>query len=208
MNIKSQVSKHEDGIIKLIESGQFPLLELFGYKKRKETKKKIKKEREINEYLNTYPIVEEKDIDQYKNKLIENINMVKRLLSKEIPGVTYNSNELHSSFRNLNDEYKCQTYLIKLFDMTDSNFDKYKKKSKNENLKNTENSYDYVEELVQDNEKRIIEPIKQKGFILQDDGSFTLKINGKSCIFIGISDEAAFSLSVGMILIVKRGEKK
>ena len=72
-----------------------------------------------------------------------------------------------------------------------------------------ENKKDFVDEFLEDNGKRILDPIEAKGFdnIYYDGSVMTKKKDGKDYISISLGDEVTFDMDVFMYIIVKTEEE-
>lgn len=177
--------------------------ELFG--KNKQAKKQRKEENRLNELLDDKIVINENEISDYEKDYKDLIDFTVKLIKKEIPGADIRDVEIKPNKREINDDYTLLTYNQLIFIMSDDNYKKYVSKSKNKNLKNSEEVYDYVEELVEDNQNRFIKPVEKEGFSFNDEiDLYAKKKDGKEYLFVDFGDEAAFSLRLMMSLIVKK----
>ena len=183
---------------------------LFDKFKEKRAEKKAKKaDRKAQREMERSVVVSEKEIIKMAKEFENTVKFLVSLLKKEVPGAEFiNDNVKNVSKRtiNLKDGIDEHIYSLKIFQMDDNNYDKYKSKSKYEELRNADNAWDYMDELLQDNHTRIFDPIKAKGFDdLFDDGSEFIKEKNKNpYIHIYMGDEATFDVDVYMHFIVKK----
>lgn len=202
MDIRNIFNERRDQYNALLESTEV-VTELFG--KRKKEKIQKRNEKLINDLLNDKLAINESDVDIYEKDYQDLINFISKLIKKEIPGADIRDVEVKPSRREINDDYTLITYNQLIFTMTDDNYKKYVSKSKNENLKNSEEPYEYVEELVEDNKNRFMIPVEKHGFSFNEEtGLYAKKKNGKEYLYVDFGDEAAFSLNVMMSLLVKK----
>lgn len=93
--------------------------------------------------------------------------------------------------------------------MTEDNCKKFMKHSKSKELQSADNSWDYVEELLLDNEERVFKPIEKLGFKREEDseiGDFIKRKNDKDYLSISVGDEVAFYITVAVMFIVGKGD--
>ena len=154
----------------------------------------------IDEYLS----ISEKELPSYEKEINDLVNYVKSLLKKEIPNCSFKNQELSHNKVVIDSQHVLHEYHIKLFKLDDSNFKKFISKSKDANLKSAENTWDYVDELVNDTDKRIVKPIESKGFKDHGYGLFSKSKDGKRYINVDLGDEATFDVDIFMKIIVKK----
>lgn len=197
-----------------------PLTEVF--RKRKESKQKpknkgkkivdlnqVKADEENNLLINKFNIITSSEKSECEKDLKDTIDDIKKLLKKEIPGVTFNDENIKHSTNKIDNRYTIHTDRISLFKMTDENCKKYMEHSKSKDLQTADNSWDYVEEMVLDNEERIFKPIEKLGFKRDEDGEwgdFIKNKNGKVYITITVGDEVAFFIDIALMVTIDSGE--
>ena len=84
---------------------------------------------------------------------------------------------------------------------------KFISKSKNPELKEAENTWDCVDELIQDTFERIGKPLESKGYSYDENRVYSKDQGGKEYIFVDLGDEAAFSVYLCMDIAVKKDEE-
>lgn len=202
MDIRKVFNERRNQYNTILESTEV-VTELFG--KNKQAKKQRKEENRLNELLDDKIVINENEISDYEKDYKDLIDFTVKLIKKEIPGADIRDVEIKPNKREINDDYTLLTYNQLIFIMSDDNYKKYVSKSKNKNLKNSEEVYDYVEELVEDNQNRFIKPVEKEGFSFNDEiDLYAKKKDGKEYLFVDFGDEAAFSLRLMMSLIVKK----
>ena len=171
---------------------------------KKLAKKASKEQKRKQAMIANYLSISEKELSTYENEINSLVNYMKSLLKKEIPNCSFKNQELKHTKSVIDSQHVVHKYYIRLFEMNDDNFKKFISKSKDANLKSAENTWDYVDELVDDTDKRIVKPIEAKGF--KNDGSrlFSKSKNGKKYINIDLGDEATFDVVVFMEVIIKK----
>lgn len=182
---------------------------LANLKEKRAAKKAAKEEKRIQKIIDKEIVVSEKELVKCEKEFNDTVKFVTQLLKKEIPGCTFIDKEIKHTTHNVRKGYVEHRFSIKLFQMDDDNFDRYKSKSKCEELRNAENSWDYVDELLQDNATRILDPLESKGFdnIYYDGSVMVKKKDGKDYISISLGDEATFDMDIFMYIIVKQDEE-
>ena len=194
----------------LIDDEEYLEEGFFDKMKEKRAKKKAEKaDKKAQREIERSVVISEKEIPKMEKEFETTVKFLISLLKKEVPGAEFiNDNVKKVSKRtiNLKDGVDEHIYSLKIFQMDDDNYDKYKSKSKCEELRNADNSWDYVDELLQDNRTRIFDPIKAKGFDeLSDNGTeFVREKNKNSYIHIHMGDEATLDIDVYMHFIVKK----
>ena len=123
---------------------------LFDKFKEKRAKKKAEKEERRNqEKLRNLVVINENEFSKYEKEFNEMVKFMTNLLKKEVPGCRFASQNIEHSSQDLG-EYIINRFSIGLFDLDDDNFKKFISKSKNPELKVAENTWDYVDELIQE----------------------------------------------------------
>lgn len=202
MDIRKVFNERRNQYNTILESTEV-VTELFG--KNKQAKKQRKEENRLNELLDDKIVINENEVSEYEKDYKDLIDFTVKLIKKEIPGADIRDVEIKPNKREINDDYTLLTYNQLIFIMSDDNYKKYVSKSKNKNLKNSEEVYDYVEELVEDNQNRFIKPVEKEGFSFNDEiDLYAKKKNDKEYLFVDFGDEAAFSLRLMMSLLVKK----
>ena len=186
----------------LVEEGFFSKL-----KEKRAEKKALKAEKRANQTIDSKVVITEKEFKKYEKEFIDVVKHSISILKKEIPNCelkTNNINDIKRSSSSLNSNHEMHRLAISVFSMSDGeNFENFKKKSKDEVLKNAENTYDCVDELIQDSTKRILNPIASKGFDFENFALIKEK-DGKAYITIDFGDEATIDLDFYMDLIIKK----
>ena len=182
---------------------------LANLKEKRAAKKAAKEEKRIQKMIDNNIVIDMKDLSKCEKEFNDTVKFLIQLLKREIPGCTFIDKEIKHTTHNVRKGYVEHRYSIKLFQMDDDNFDRYKSKSKNEELRNAENTWDFVDEFLEDNGKRILDPIEAKGFdnIYHDGSVMTKKKDGKDYISISLGDEVTFDMDVFMYIIVKTEEE-
>ena len=145
-----------------LEEGFFDKL-----KEKRAEKKAKKEEKRVKRMIDNSLVISENEFEKYKKEFEVVVKHAISILKKEIPGCKLkvdNVNNIKHSSNKLNDGYEIHRLALSVFNMDDDNFEKFKQKSKDDVLKNAENTYDCVDELMQDSIKRILDPIASKGF--------------------------------------------
>ena len=177
---------------------------LFDKFKEKRAKKKAEKEERRNqEKLRNLVVINENEFSKYEKEFNEMVKFMTNLLKKEVPGCRFASQNIEHSSQDLG-EYIINRFSIGLFDLDDDNFKKFISKSKNPELKVAENTWDYVDELIQDTFDRIGNPLSKKGYDYDENRIYSKEKDGKGYLFIDLGDEAAFSVYMYMDIAVKK----
>lgn len=167
---------------------------------KKAAKEQKRKQAMIGEYLS----ISEKELPSYENEINALVNYIKSLLKKEIPNCSFNNQELKHTKSVIDSQHIIHKYYIRLFEMNDDNFKKFISKSKDNNLKSAENTWDYVDELIADTDKRIVKPIEAKGFKDDGQGLLSKSKDGKEYLNVDLGDEATIDIVISMEVIVKK----
>lgn len=197
-----------DGMYSILESSNNELMEGFlqRMKEKRATKKAAKEEKRKQNMLKDLLIVSEKEFSKYEKEFNDMVKFMISLLKREVPGCTFASQEIKHSEKDLGD-HTVHRFSVGLFDLDDNNFEKFKNKSKNPELKNAENTWDCVDELIQDTFDRIGDPLSSKGFSYDESRIYSKVHGGKDYIFVDLGDEAAFSVYMYMDIAVKKDEE-
>lgn len=177
-------------------------------KEKKAAKKAAKEEKRFQEKINSEIIISKNELPKCEKEFNQAVTFMKSLIKKEVPGAVFYQNNINHSTRDLGRGYIEHGFTIDLFHMDDDNYDRYKKKSNYKELRDSENSWDYTNELLDDNDKRIKNPIIAKGYKPFDDDEtmFGIKKGDKEYITIDLGDEATFNISIFMYVVVKEEE--
>ena len=194
-----------DNLMKsLFDDGEYLEEGLFDKFKEKRAKKKAEKEERRNqEKLRNLVVINENEFSKYEKEFNEMVKFMTNLLKKEVPGCRFASQNIEHSSQDLG-EYIINRFSIGLFDLDDDNFKKFISKSKNPELKVAENTWDYVDELIQDTFDRIGNPLSKKGYDYDENRIYSKEKDGKGYLFIDLGDEAAFSVYMYMDIAVKK----
>lgn len=207
MDYEKHIETLLENMYKLLESHE--VMEGF-FSKRKEkkaAKKAAKEARYLQNKLKDSIIISKNELSKCEKEFNNVVNFMRGLLKKEVPGCVFIDKDIKHSVRDIGGGHKEHEFKIKLFQMDDDNYDRYKSKSKCKELRDAENSWNYVDELLADNETRIKNPIQAKGFTgIEDDTRFVNKKDGKDYISISLGDEATFDIDVFMYVVVKEEE--
>lgn len=208
MDYEKHIEMLLENMYKMLESHE--VMEGF-FSKRKEkkaAKKAAKEERRIQRIMDENIVIPIKDLPKHEKEFEDTVKFLRQLLKKEVPGCTFIDKDIKHTTHGIKQGYIEHRFTIKLFQMDDDNYDRYKSKSKCKELRDSENSWDYVDELLQDNHTRILDPIESKGFdnIYYDGSVMVKKKDGKDYISISLGDEATFDIDVFMYIVVKEEE--
>lgn len=177
---------------------------LFDKFKEKRAKKKAEKEERRNqEKLRDLVVINENEFSKYEKEFNEMVKFMTNLLKKEVPGCRFASQNIKHSSQDLGGHI-INRFSIGLFDLDDDNFKKFISKSKNPELKVAENTWDCVDELIQDTFDRIGNPLSKKGYDYDENRVYSKEKDGKGYLFIDLGDEATFSVYMYMDIAVKK----
>ena len=177
---------------------------LFDKFKEKRAKKKAEKEERRNqEKLRNLVVINENEFSKYEKEFNEMVKFMTNLLKKEVPGCRFASQNIKHSSQDLGGHI-INRFSIGLFDLDDDNFKKFISKSKNPELKVAENTWDCVDELIQDTFDRIGNPLSKKGYDYDENRVYSKEKDGKGYLFIDLGDEATFSVYMYMDIAVKK----
>jgi hypothetical protein len=179
---------------------------LANLKEKRAAKKAAKEEKRNQQMLRDLLIVDEKKFPQYEKEFNSLIKYMITVLKREVPGCTFVSQEVRHSEKNITG-HVIHRFSLGLFDLTDENFKKFISKSKNPELKEAENTWDCVDELIQDTFERIGKPLESKGYSYDENRVYSKDQGGKEYIFVDLGDEAAFSVYMYMDIAVKKDEE-
>ena len=179
------------------------------FKEKRAEKKAEKAEKRAQKIMGKGVVISEKEFLKFKKEFDNTVKFVVSLLKKEVPGATFINTDVNKATHRVNkikNGVEEHIYSLKIFQMDDDNYDKYKSKSKYKELRDSENAWDYVDELLQDNCTRIADPIEAKGFenIYNDNSVMSKKKDGKRYLEIILGDEATFDIDVYMEIIVQK----
>ena len=122
-----------------LEEGFFDKLkEKRAAKKAKKEEKKARREMERN------VVISEKELPKFEKEFNDTVKFLVNLLKKEVPGADFINSDVKNVSKRVNrikDGLEEHIFSLKIFQMDDNNYDKYKSKSKykeliNEGLKN------------------------------------------------------------------------
>ena len=187
-----------------LEEGFFDKL-----KEKKAEKKAAKAEKRAQKEMDSSVIISEKELPRFEKEFNDTVKFIVNLLKKEVPGANFINTDAKNASRRVNkikDGVEEHILSLKIFQMDDNNYDKYKSKSKYKELRDSENAWDYMDELLQDNCTRIADPIEAKGFenIYNDNSVMSKKKGDKDYLQIILGDEATFDIDVYMHFIVQK----
>ena len=187
-----------------LEEGFFDKLkEKRAEKKAAKADKKAKREMERN------VVISEKELPRFEKEFNDTVKFLVNLLKREVPGAEFINSDTKNVSKRVNvikNGVEEHILSLKIFQMDDDNYDRYKSKSKYKELRDSENAWDYMDELLQDNCTRIFDPIIAKGFddIFNDGSEFVKKKNDNYYIHIYMGDEATFDVDLYMHFIVQK----
>lgn len=179
---------------------------LANLKEKRAAKKAAKEEKRNQQMLRDLLIVDEKKFPQYEKEFDSLVKYMISILKREVPGCTFASQEVHHSEKNITG-HVIHRFSLGLFDLTDENFKKFISKSKNPELKEAENTWGCVDELIQDTFERIGKPLESKGYSYDENRVYSKDQGGKEYIFVDLGDEAAFDVYLYMDIVVKKDEE-
>lgn len=175
-------------------------------KEKRAAKKAAKEEKRILNLVEDLIVIDENKLPYYEKEYNKLVQDMKTLLKREVPGCTFINQEVkHTSMSGAG--YEIHRFYLKLFELDDANFDRFKSKSKYEELKNAENTWDAVDELLQDTADRIGKPLESKGFSYDENRLYAKPSNGKDYLFVDLGDETAFDVVIMMDIAVKKNEE-
>jgi hypothetical protein len=208
MYIRNIVEDYMEGVYNILENSEVCEGFLQRRREKKAAKKAAKEEKRFQEKINSEIVISKNELPKCEKEFNQAVTFMKSLIKKEVPGAVFYQNNIKHSTRDLGRGYIEHGFTINLFHMDDDNYDRYKKKSNYKELRDSENSWDYTNELLDDNDKRIKNPIIAKGYKPFDDDEtmFGIKKGDKEYITIDLGDEATFNISIFMYVVVKEDE--
>mgnify|MGYP003292524247 CR=1 FL=1 len=176
---------------------------LANLKEKRAAKKAAKEEKRAKDMLDETLLIDRNKLSVYEKEYNKLVKDMMSLLKREVPGCAFaNTEPKHSS--TVVAGYEFHRFHINLFFMDDDNFIKFKNKSKNEELRNAENTWDAVDELIQDTFERIGKPLESKGFSYDENRVYSKTQGGKEYIFVDLGDEAAFDVDIYMTVAIEK----
>ena len=180
--------------------------EFFGFS----NKPKVDKdEQEFIDSLKNIVIINKDEEHKYKNEINKLVKSLYSLLKKEIPRCDFiGDSEDNDIIYSINKKYGYTVYFCgeTIFELDSDNFDKYKAKSKIIKNVDYDDSYDYVDEIMNETEKRILKPLQRMGLEYDVDyGPFAYSKfkDGKRYFTVDLGDEYMFDVTFEARFAVK-----
>lgn len=180
--------------------------EFFGFS----NKPKVDKdEQEFIDSLKNIVIINKDEEHKYKNEINKLVKSLYSLLKKEIPRCDFiGDSEDNDIIYSINKKYGYTVYFCgeTIFELDSDNFDKYKAKSKIIKNVDYDDSYDYVDEIMNETEKRILKPLQRIGLEYDVDyGPFAYSKfkDGKRYFTVDLGDEYMFDVTFEARFAVK-----
>lgn len=189
-------------ILKL--NGYEPVEELFGAKKAE--KQARREEQQMQEFISHTVQINKSELPSCIKEFERLTNSVKNILKKEMPGCKFYSEKINHQTREKGG-YEIHFIDVKLFEMDDNNFTKFKNNSKNKLLKTADEVYDYADDMLGDINKRIVTPIKQLGLKKNtdyDEWAYSKYRDGKPYITVDVTPNLAPRVFLVMTLVIKQ----
>ena len=181
--------------------------EFFTFNPQKKAAKKAAREKEFfMNQVNATLMINETELDNYVKEYEKDINKMKSILKKEIPGCKFLEEKAKHSTRTKYG-YQMHIYKIKLFELNDDNFKAFASKSKNKSIQKSDEIVDCVTALIKDTKDRIVTPFLPNGYRRDRNygiGGYSKFKNGKAYITLDMSDEAAFKVTLYMEIVFKK----
>ena len=188
-------------------SGDYDIIkEFFGFS----NKPKVDKDEQafINDLKNVV-ILDKDEVYKYKREINKLVRSIYSLLKKEIPKCDFiGDSEDDDISYHMNKQYGYTVYFCGevIFELDSDNFDKYKAKSKTIKNVDYDEGYDYVDEIMDETEKRILKPLQQMGLKYDVDfGPFAYSKfkDGKRYFTVDLGDEYMFDVTIEARFAVK-----
>lgn len=180
--------------------------EFFGFS----NKPKVDKdEQEFIDSLKNIVIINKDEEHKYKNEINKLVKSLYSLLKKEIPRCDFiGDSEDNDIIYSINKKYGYTVYFCgeTIFELDSDNFDKYKAKSKIIKNIDYDDSYNYVDEIMNETEKRILKPLQRMGLEYDVDyGPFAYSKfkDGKRYFTVDLGDEYMFDVTFEARFAVK-----
>ena len=180
--------------------------EFFGFS----NKPKVDKdEQEFIDSLKNIVIINKDEEHKYKNEINKLVKSLYSLLKKEIPRCDFiGDSEDNDIIYSINKKYGYTVYFCgeTIFELDSDNFDKYKAKSKIIKNVDYDDSYNYVDEIMNETEKRILKPLQRMGLEYDVDyGPFAYSKfkDGKRYFTVDLGDEYMFDVTFEARFAVK-----
>lgn len=189
-------------ILKL--NGYEPVEELFGAKKAE--KQARREEQQMQEFISHTVQITKSELPSCIKEFERLTNSVKNILKKEMPGCKFYSEKINHQTHEKGG-YEVHFIDVKLFEMDDNNFTKFKNNSKNKLLKTADEVYDYADDMLSDINKRIVTPIKQLGLKKNtdyDEWAYSKYRDGKPYITVDVTPNLAPRVFLVMTLVIKQ----
>ena len=189
-------------ILKL--NGYEPVEELFGAKKAEKQARREKQQ--MQEFISHTVQINKSELPSCIKEFERLTNSVKNILKKEMPGCKFYSEKINHQTREKGG-YEVHFIDVKLFEMDDNNFTKFKNNSKNKLLKTADEVYDYADDMLSDINKRIVTPIKQLGLKKNtdyDEWAYSKYRDGKPYITVDVTPNLAPRVFLVMTLVIKQ----
>lgn len=189
-------------ILKL--NGYEPVEELFGAKKAE--KQARREEQQMQEFISHTVQINKSELSSCIKEFERLTNSVKNILKKEMPGCKFYSEKINHQTHEKGG-YEVHFIDVKLFEMDDNNFTKFKNNSKNKLLKTADEVYDYADDMLSDINKRIVTPIKQLGLKKNtdyDEWAYSKYRDGKPYITVDVTPNLAPRVFLVMTLVIKQ----
>lgn len=179
--------------------------EFFGF-----NKPKVDKDEQmfINSLTNVV-IIDKDELSKYKREINKVVKSLYSLLKKEIPKCDFiGDSEDNDIVYSINKKYGYTVYFCgeTIFELDSDNFDKYKAKSKIIKNVDYDDAYDYVDEIMNETEKRILKPLQRMGLEYDVDyGPFAYSKfkDGKRYFTVDLGDEYMFDVTFEARFAVK-----
>ena len=190
-------------------SGDYNILnEFFGFSNKQP--KVDKDEQMFIDSLKNVVIIDKDEVSKYKKEINKLVKSLYSLLRKEIPKCDFvGDSEDNDVSYNINKKYGYTTYFCGevIFELDSDNFDKYKAKSRTIKNVDYDDSYDYVDEIMDETEKRILKPLQQQLGLKYDVdfGPFAYSKfkDGKRYFTVDLGDEYMFDVTFEARFAVK-----
>lgn len=190
-------------------SGDYDMVnEFFGFSNKQP--KVDKDEQMFIDSLKNVVIIDKDEVSKYKKEINKLVKSLYSLLRKEIPKCDFvGDSEDNDVSYNINKKYGYTTYFCGevIFELDSDNFDKYKAKSRTIKNVDYDDSYDYVDEIMDETEKRILKPLQQQLGLKYDVdfGPFAYSKfkDGKRYFTVDLGDEYMFDVTFEARFAVK-----